>query len=63
MVQSLTSKNILIVGAGGIGCEFVKNLSKSAIKRFTLVDFDHIEETNLNRTFYFRSEHTNQSKS
>jgi ubiquitin-like 1-activating enzyme E1 B len=56
------SSKVLVVGAGGIGCELIKNLSKSGYKDITLLDFDSIEITNLNRQFYFRKEHVGQSK-
>ena len=35
----------------------VKNLSKMPLGSLTLLDYDYIEETNLNRQFYFRKEH------
>jgi molybdopterin/thiamine biosynthesis adenylyltransferase len=35
--------NVLLVGAGGIGCEVAKNLSKIGIKRLTVLDFDTID--------------------
>lgn len=51
-----------MVGAGGIGCELVKNLAKSGYKTMTILDFDSIEITNLNRQFYFRKDHIGLSK-
>ena len=32
--------NILIVGAGGIGCELVKSLALTSYTRMTIIDFD-----------------------
>ncbi|PJF17486.1 hypothetical protein PSACC_02703 [Paramicrosporidium saccamoebae] len=43
---------VLVVGAGGIGCELLKNL----------VDLDVIELSNLNRQFLFRRQHIGQAK-
>ena len=40
----------------------VKNLSKMPLGSLTLLDYDYIEETNLNRQFYFRKEHIGLSK-
>lgn len=48
--------NILIVGVGGIGCELLKCLTEAGFRKFTLIDLDTIEFSNLNRQFYFRKE-------
>lgn len=42
-----------IAGVGGIGSNIAVNLVRSGIKELTLVDFDRVEESNLNRQFYF----------
>lgn len=47
---------------GGIGCELIKNLSKSGFSDYTLIDLDTIEVSNLNRQFYFHREHVGQYK-
>jgi molybdopterin/thiamine biosynthesis adenylyltransferase len=52
--SAIANSKVLVVGAGGIGCELIKNLAKSGYKSMTLLDFDSIEITNLNRQFYFR---------
>ena len=52
--KKIATSNILVVGAGGIGCELVKNLAKGGFKKFTIIDLDTIEVSNLNRQFYFR---------
>ena len=53
-VEKIRNCSLLVVGVGGIGCELLKNLSKIGVKKVTILDFDHIELTNLNRQFYFR---------
>lgn len=62
VLKKVMLSNILVVGAGGIGCELIKNLCKSGFRQFTLIDLDTIEFTNLNRQFYFRREHVGKSK-
>lgn len=54
---------VLIVGAGGIGCELLKNAVLSGLfKTIHLVDLDTIELSNLNRQFLFRRADIGKSK-
>lgn len=53
---------VLMVGAGGIGCELLKTLALTGFKDIHLIDLDTIEVSNLNRQFLFRKRHVGQSK-
>ena len=54
---AIQNANILIVGAGGIGCELVKVLSMSGFLKMQIIDLDTIDVSNLNRQFLFRRQH------
>jgi len=53
---------VLLVGAGGIGCELLKNLLLTGFGEIHIIDLDTIDLSNLNRQFLFRYEHIKKPK-
>ena len=60
--QRLEQANIVVVGAGALGNEVLKNLALLGIGNTLVIDFDHIEVSNLSRSVLFREIHDGQSK-
>lgn len=54
---------ILVVGVGAGGNEVLKNLLLMGFGHLTIIDFDHVEDSNLSRTTLFRKEDIGKSKS
>ena len=66
--NKLANSNIFMIGAGALGCEFLKTFSTMGVstninKNLYVSDNDNIEISNLNRQFLFNKNSIGKSKS
>ena len=65
--EKLKNLNIFMIGAGALGCEYLKNFALIGIGRdnniITVTDNDNIAISNLNRQFLFKNKDVGKSKS
>lgn len=54
--ERLAAGHVAIIGCGGLGSNAAAMLVRSGIGALTLVDFDVVEESNLNRQLFFRDQ-------
>jgi len=48
-IGRLQQSHVCVVGIGGVGSWVVEALARSGVGRLTLIDLDHVAESNLNR--------------
>lgn len=52
-VNSFNDKVILVAGIGGVGGTALEALARSGFTKFILIDYDKVDESNLNRQILF----------
>jgi adenylyltransferase/sulfurtransferase len=60
--EKVESAKVLVIGAGALGNEVIKNLALMGVGNILVVDFDKIEAANLSRSVLFRESDTQRSK-
>lgn len=60
--QRLFDAHVVVVGIGGVGSWAVEALARSGVRRLTLIDLDHVSESNINRQIHALEPTLGQSK-
>ena len=58
----LKNAHVLVIGAGGLGCPILMYLSAAGVGHIGIIDFDIIDESNLQRQILFDSKDIGKSK-
>jgi len=60
--RQIRQAHVAVVGIGGVGSWTVEALARSGISRLTLIDLDHVSESNINRQIHALDTTLGQSK-
>tara|TARA_B110000977_G_scaffold78491_1_gene105634 strand:+ start:33076 stop:33852 length:777 start_codon:yes stop_codon:yes gene_type:complete len=60
--EGIFSSHICVIGIGGVGSWVAESLARSGVGALTLIDLDHISESNINRQIQAMSSTLGQSK-
>ncbi len=61
-LQKFRQSHVCVIGIGGVGSWAAEALARSAIGRITLIDLDHIAESNTNRQIHALGEEYGKAK-
>lgn len=51
-IEKLRNSRVIVFGVGGVGSYTVEALARSGVEQITMVDFDEISESNINRQLH-----------
>lgn len=61
--EKLRASSVLVVGAGGLGCPVLQYLTAAGLGRIGIIEFDKVDETNLQRQVLYGSMDVGKLKS
>ena len=61
-MEQIAQKRVIIFGVGGVGSWCAESLIRSGFQHLTIVDFDHVDVTNVNRQLMATSQTVGQVK-
>jgi tRNA A37 threonylcarbamoyladenosine dehydratase len=61
-LERLASAHVCVIGIGGVGSWAAEALARSGVGRLTLIDLDHVAESNINRQVQALTETLGQAK-
>jgi len=61
-LTSFKQAHVCVIGVGGVGSWAVEGLARSAIGKITMIDLDHLSESNVNRQLHALTDTLGKSK-
>jgi sulfur-carrier protein adenylyltransferase/sulfurtransferase len=61
--EKLKQAKVLVVGAGGLGCPVLQYLTVAGVGKISIIEYDMVEETNLQRQVLYGSDDVGKLKS
>jgi molybdopterin/thiamine biosynthesis adenylyltransferase len=61
--EKLKQAKVLVVGAGGLGCPVLQYLTVAGVGKISIIEFDVVDETNLQRQVLYGSDDVGKLKS
>jgi tRNA A37 threonylcarbamoyladenosine dehydratase len=58
----IAGAHVLVVGIGGVGSWVAESLARSGVGELTLIDMDHVAESNINRQIHALESTLGQAK-